>query len=234
MGIVIEIGLALTIFIFGLLLLSLVKSVYKSRRKAGKIKLNDLFKRGLFLNNLMTVLVKRYYIHILALIVLLIISFYTHIGDNYDSPIEQLIGACCKKFSNDSSHCFQITGYTKKEAIKVRANDIINVKVTKDASKIYPGFFLGSFLGYFDANGKSRGILNTPLDDYNLIRGFPHCALLCKVSTDKGWKLCGEYKQFVAENPGFLEFEINDRIKSDNKGSFCITVSILRVNNDIN
>jgi hypothetical protein len=134
----------------------------------------------------------------------------------------------CEEIKDLNQNEILLKGYTKIDTIKIEAGDFITLQTKIDKSSIWPGIFLGFFLGEFGPEGKKRGILSTSLEDYNIVREYPHCSLLSKISNDHNWRYSGKEDRFIADSSGFLELEINDKFKNDNIGCFIVQVNIIK------
>ena len=83
---------------------------------------------------------------------------------------------------------------------------------------------IGRYVGQSTPKGKNSGLLNFPLTDYNLVKEFPHAALMYRINKDMDWKLCGNGVEFIAPKSGELEFQVNDNKQDDNSGAYQVEV----------
>jgi tetratricopeptide (TPR) repeat protein len=122
--------------------------------------------------------------------------------------------------SAGSSISLSVNGYLRSDDLCVEVGDTVRL-VAQGTIKL--GFWLGSS----DPNGIEQGMLGAIGDSYDIVPHHPHGALLCKISGESEWRICGSYLEFTSERAGCLEFEINDTDQSDNTGQFNITASLL-------
>ena len=85
----------------------------------------------------------------------------------------------------------------------------------------------GPMVGLIDYKGKNNGLFDLSLSRYNLIEKYPHGAAMFKISNSTTWKQLhfGKLTTNVNSNVS-LEFEINDKEKSNNLGFFGIRIKI--------
>lgn len=87
---------------------------------------------------------------------------------------------------------------------------------------------VGPSVGPSGPEGRTGGVLNFPLTDYNIVSEYPHAALLLRLIGDESWINCGKDYSFRAERTGLLEFDINDNRKWDNKGAYKVNVRVFQ------
>jgi hypothetical protein len=85
---------------------------------------------------------------------------------------------------------------------------------------------VGAFVGNSGPDGRESGVGSFSLAGYNIVSEFNHAALLYRISGDRGWRLAGKRKKFIAGRDGCLEFEINDNRQGDNYGAYEVEVTI--------
>ncbi|HEX2907551.1 MAG TPA: hypothetical protein VHO69_11855 [Phototrophicaceae bacterium] len=86
---------------------------------------------------------------------------------------------------------------------------------------------VGQWVGTVDPDGTEDGAFGVPLGDgFDLVRKYPHGALMCRVEGEKDWRLCGTEAEFTAPSNGCLEFEINDNDQGANSGEFTVVVDV--------
>lgn len=71
---------------------------------------------------------------------------------------------------------------------------------------------MGPFVGYLDPDGSDSWLLS----GYNIVPNAPHGGLLCRLKGQTDWSFCGSDTEFQPEEPGQLEFQINDRDQGNN------------------
>ena len=49
---------------------------------------------------------------------------------------------------------------------------------------------------------------------------------MCRISGENEWNLAGKEIEFIAQNEGYLEFQINDNQQSDNEGKYKVKVIV--------
>jgi len=106
---------------------------------------------------------------------------------------------------------FSVSRLTRSAAC-VTAGQTVRVQATGMVT-------VGMFLGSVTADG-----IENFVGTYDLVPGFRHGGLMCRISGDAQWSFCGDSYEFTAARTGCLEFEINDNDQSNNSGSFSVTV----------
>ncbi|NJO02344.1 MAG: hypothetical protein HC880_12225 [Bacteroidia bacterium] len=138
-------------------------------------------------------------------------------GDVYPQAL-----GCQEMVGGERFHICQYN--TLNQQIKVKTGNTISIHA---CGRINPGYFIGTFIGYIGPEGKTRGIFGLPINEYNIDPSLPHAALMFKVSGDRKWRFCGPEYEEIAQRDGYLIFEVNDRVKTDNRGMFLVEVAIL-------
>lgn len=113
----------------------------------------------------------------------------------------------------------QVKGKLYVDSLCVQPGDTVRVNASGSIQ-------VGAFAGSVDANGTEGMLLG---DSYDLVRPYPHGALLCRIAGENDWQLCGSFLEFTASSAGCLEFEVNDNDQSNNIGYFTVDASILSV-----
>ncbi len=87
----------------------------------------------------------------------------------------------------------------------------------------------GANVGPSGPEGKiSGGLFGFPLNQYNVVSEYPHAALMLRYTKNDSWINCGREYSFTSEKNGFLEFEVNDIEKNNNKGSYQVDIKVYR------
>jgi len=85
---------------------------------------------------------------------------------------------------------------------------------------------VGQFAGYSGPDGKEGGLFNASLEEYNIVSGFKHAALMFKLDESSNWKECGKNYKFTANKDGDIIFQINDNNQNDNEGAYTVTIQL--------
>lgn len=109
---------------------------------------------------------------------------------------------------------FQVNREITQKIILTSPKSTLSVKAS---GSIVVGFWLGVSTPI----GLDRGLFNFPIDQYNIVIGMNHAALMYRLNNDRTWNFCGN--QCEIETAGvdqYLEvtFHINDNNISDNLG----------------
>lgn len=98
--------------------------------------------------------------------------------------------------------------------------------VTVNAS----GFIsIGAFSRHVSPAGTERGGLGLPRGDATKREpAFPDGALLCRVTGEIDWRLCGQPIPFVASKQGKLEFLVNNLPEKTRSGRYLISINVVR------
>lgn len=109
---------------------------------------------------------------------------------------------------------FQVNREITQKIILTSPKSILSVKAS---GSIVVGFWLGVSTPI----GLDRGLFNFPIDQYNIVLGMNHGALMYRLNNDKTWNFCGNQCEIETEGSNqYLEltFNINDNNLSDNLG----------------
>lgn len=122
-----------------------------------------------------------------------------------------------------NSKVLKVRSYTPN-AMEVRMGD--QIKIIPSGS-----MRVGTFVGTSTPKGKEGGVLGLSLEDYSIFGNIPHAALLYKFSWEprNAWKYCGEPKELIIQQDGYLEFQVNDRQQQDNVGGYDVEVSVSKM-----
>ena len=131
--------------------------------------------------------------------------------------------------STDTSETFPSVSFPVRKFIETK---VCIKQGTRLLIKAEGSLILGESVGASNADGKDSfpvvGI-QVPIDKkYYQERAFPLGALMCKMSSEKKWEICGLSKIFVASDAGCLQFEVNDLIKTDNSGAYTVSIQMLQ------
>ncbi len=117
-----------------------------------------------------------------------------------------------------------VSDYTKTTACFVPGNKIL---VTAKGSMI-----LGQNIGSSNADGKDNFEvlgLSIPIDKkYYIYPAYPLGALLCRLDTQSDWMACGTSKSWEIDLTGCVEFQVNDKLTSDNSGGYNVSIEVLK------
>ncbi len=130
-------------------------------------------------------------------------------------------------------------GFTHKAEVAGQGITNVSLPVRKgDRVRIRAGgqVRVGSSVGVTTPAGKTHMVvlgLQFPIDPvYNLVRQWPHGALIYRLATDAGpqWRLCGGACEWVAPATGNLEisFQLNDAVQEDNEGAYLVEIIVNR------
>jgi eukaryotic-like serine/threonine-protein kinase len=107
-------------------------------------------------------------------------------------------------------------------ALDVRPGDTVELLAAGEMA-------IGAFSRHVGPIGMERGGLGFPLGDgFKIDPDFPTGALLCRVTGEKAWRLCGEKTAFVASQQGALEFLVNDTAIAIHEGRYVVAINIVR------
>lgn len=123
----------------------------------------------------------------------------------------------------------QVKDFLAADDICIRQGD--HVRISADGI-----ITAGVNIGAITPEGKEHflllGAIQTPIDPiYDIIPEFPHGVLMFRIadpslSATEGWMSYAQTKQFTAAHSGCLEFDINDKVNSDNSGEFNVQVAV--------
>lgn len=140
----------------------------------------------------------------------------------YNSKIEtNNIGSFAKTYLdiNDTPPVqIEIDGF-QKTLVKIYSGNIIKIKAVGNIR-------VGGWVGSSDPDGIKAGVAGISLESYNIVRNINHAALMCRISGENEWNLAGKEIEFIAQNEGYLEFQINDNQQSDNEGKYKVKVIV--------
>ncbi|MBW1296011.1 hypothetical protein [Aquimarina litoralis] len=123
-----------------------------------------------------------------------------------------------KKTTSFSFKMYGTSGKTVLRSFPISIGD--NIKITAKG-RVNFGFFAGP--------AGPKGFTNGLYQNYNIVRGGNHGALICRVGTNRNdWILVGNEVEFVSQKKGYLELLINDNDSGNNSGSFSGEISITR------
>lgn len=105
-----------------------------------------------------------------------------------------------------------VNGFTRSTAC-VTAGQRVRVQAS---GRVTVGLFLGTVT--------PDGIENF-VGTYDLVPGYRHGGLMCRIQGETQWDFCGDSRQFTAAQSGCLEFEVNDNDQSNNSGAFTVEVA---------
>lgn len=88
---------------------------------------------------------------------------------------------------------------------------------------------MGEFVGTSGPSGVkgNRGVLGLSLSGYNHFPNWNHAALIYRIGNGD-WRYYDEQKKndLYAQENGYLEFGVNDKILNDNIGSYNVDVTL--------
>jgi Na+-translocating ferredoxin:NAD+ oxidoreductase RnfE subunit len=110
----------------------------------------------------------------------------------------------------------------KRTQIHLRVGDKVLIQATGTISA-------GANIGPSGPEGKiSGGLFGFPLTQYNIVKEYPHAALMFKYADVNAWVNCGREYNFTADRDGFLIFEVNDNEKENNEGTYQVDIKVYR------
>lgn len=112
-----------------------------------------------------------------------------------------------------SLHEIKVKGHTRQDDLCLEQGQAVSVEATGMIN--YDGTY-----GFTGPEGKDIG------GNYNIAPDFPHAALICRLTGESEWRLCGTSATFIAPIQGCLEFNVNDIDPLNNKGAFTVKVEI--------
>jgi hypothetical protein len=119
---------------------------------------------------------------------------------------------------NKNTQKLGVSAFTKTKICFTKGNI-----VTIEASGL---IHVGPWVGKSDPDGREYGVFGITLERYSIDTTITTSALMYRLSGDERWKFAGKRRRFIAERDGCLEFEVNDKDKSNNYGEYEVEVTI--------
>ncbi len=112
----------------------------------------------------------------------------------------------------------EVAGYVAGKTLCYNRGETINIEPSGTIQ-------LGKIVGSTTPMGRPSGFLGLPVDVYSIDRAINHGGLLCHLSNENEWRMCGNGQAIHANAPGCVAFDVNDLVQFNNVGSFSVRVS---------